>query len=404
MTRTRETIVRLLAMLLIGACVTGVFVSVLPMSMTVPVQAAQKYTLKEYRSNAIKSFGKTYDKLLKKNEYSAFGKQQLKLLKEIGENAINEAKSKTKIKEAKTAAIEDFNSIITLPDETRNAVIAFLKGDKSIKKSKRTKAIKKLEGMTNVTDMLSLSAKYGYEQTDRVTIEQIEARIKLLGKKYKAYTEDEIRCLVATANLDYIDDSDVYKAFNVKNDNELKAKADLFDRLMDDEYDNMGDEWLYLYDHSRYIEANENYMKKSIKYDDMVKFNELFINSKIKGYADQLFDLTDLMVKKNNTKLTGETITEGVHAGCELGYYIFRTDEYKKYCEPLLYDFGDARLKGTSAEYVINKYICMASYHLSTTHRVKVCIPEDYKYQLSNYIDTLENPILKLTNIKVKTK
>ncbi len=201
MIRTRKTIVRLMAMLLIGACVTGVFVSVLPMSMTVPVQAAQKYTLKEYRSNAIKSFGKTYDKLLKKNEYSAFSKQQLKLLKEIGENAINAAKSKTKIKEAKTAAIEDFDSIITLPDETRSAVIAFLKGDKSIKKSKRTKAIKKLEGMTNVTDMLSLGAKYGYEQTDRVTIEQMDEWIKLLGKRYKVYTEDEIRCLVATANL-----------------------------------------------------------------------------------------------------------------------------------------------------------------------------------------------------------
>ncbi len=214
---TRKTIGSLIVVLVIAGCVVGGFVPVTPMPMTVPVQADQKYTLEEYRSNAIKSFGKTYDRLFESNEYSAFGRQQLKLIKEIGENAINAAKSKTKIKQAKTAAIEDFNSIITLPDETRITVIAFLKDDKSIKKSKRAKAIKKLEGMTDVKDMLSLGAKYGYEPTDRVTIGQMEDRIKLLGKKYPQYSDDEIRCLVATANLDYIDDSELFNVYKVNN-------------------------------------------------------------------------------------------------------------------------------------------------------------------------------------------
>ena len=362
MIRTRKTIRSLIVVFVIAGCVIGSFVPMTPMPMTVPVQADQKYTLEEYRSNAIKSFGKTYDRLFESNEYSAFGRQQLKLIKEIGENAINAAKSKTKIKQAKTAAIEDFNSIITLPDETRITVIAFLKDDKSIKKSKRAKAIKKLEGMTDIKDMLSLGAKYGYEPTDRVTIGQMEDRIKLLGKKYPKYSEDEIRSLVATANLDYIDDSELFSVYKVNNIDALEQKINKADELIKYAGEITGIEY-----RTRYYNKNFYDISNYIRYDSIFWVNDLIIRDDIRVHADYLCKLLKSMVEEDYTEKqckkdeSGSYDTNGFLSMLKLQkwFYDYPQDSFAmeyRYDTSLVINVNDDRLKGSEG-YVLDKFI-----------------------------------------------
>ena len=187
----------------------------------------------KYQAKVVKNLEKAYKKLLKQNEYSAFAEQQLSLCKDIGVNTIRAAKNKTNVKKAKKTALQNLKNVITLPDETRRDIISYISDNKDISKKKKAELIEKLEGMTDVEDMLSLSAQIDYEKPETVTIDQINNRIDQLVNKYPAYTEDEIRCLVATANLDYIDDSELFSVYKVNNFEGLKSKMLKADELLE---------------------------------------------------------------------------------------------------------------------------------------------------------------------------
>ena len=221
--------------------------------------------LVSYQKSQEKKVLKKYKSLIKSNGYSKNNSEELEVIKDTSIEKIYKTKTKTKAKNIRIECINSLESVKTLLEEEKEDVIYYINTNKNISESDKKAIIERINNTNDIKVVESIGKEYNYEKNEKVTIKDIEDRIKSLCKKYPKYSEDEIRCLVATANLDYIDDSDIYKAFNVKNDNELKAKADLFDSLMDDEYYNIGRECWHIYNPNRYSEGYEHYNKQNIK-------------------------------------------------------------------------------------------------------------------------------------------
>ena len=112
----------------------------------------------------------------------------------------------------------------------------------------------------------SIGKEYNYEKNEKVTTKDIEDRIKSLCKKYKVYTEDEIRCLVATANLDYIDDSELFSVYKVNNIDALEQKINMADKLLEATGYILGKEYRTKY-------YNRNFYEET----DYIKYDSVFL-------------------------------------------------------------------------------------------------------------------------------
>ena len=190
--------------------------------------------LVKYQKKIEKSLDKTYTNLLKSKNYTDYAKFLLEDIKNEGVFDIYNANTKKKTKKAKTECINKLKAVATNVEEP----------------------------------------KY-------ITVEEIEEKIKRLLIKYPEYREDEIRCLVAAANMDFVKDEDIFTIFNVKNIEELKVKEEEIKSIIDFTIE------AYAAELCEYCNSH------GPDYCDIIRTYELFINKEMKNHARFMWDNTN---------------------------------------------------------------------------------------------------------------
>lgn len=202
------------------------------------------------------------------------------------------------------------------------------------------------------------------------SVDQVNAKIKELCKKYPKYTEDEIRSLVATTNMDYIDVKDIYTIFNVNSKKELKSKVEQADQLIIDAAASISAEYS-----TNFFDDEEEYYyyEPGMKdYKDIIWANDLIMDETLKIHGDYMCDILRTYVDKG---ITVEELEElGIKArGLDgiLAFYKFEiwfydcNDSVKElapshcYDETKVININDERLQGSTG-YMLNKFLYCA--------------------------------------------
>jgi len=378
--------------------------------------------LVSYQKSQEKKVLKKYKSLIKSNGYSKNNSEELEVIKNTSIEKIYKTKTKTKAKNIRIESINSLDSVKTLLEEEKEDVIYYINTNKNISESDKKAIIERINSANDIKVVESIGKEYNYEKNEKVTIKDIEDRIKSLCKKYKAYTEDEIRCLVATANLDYIDDSELFSVYKVNNFEGLKSKMLKADELLGKAgYSLMVEYGIRYSDDWKEISKIKYEKGKAIKYDDVFWVNDLIIRDDIRIHADYLCKLLKSIVEEDctwedvNTKSLSITRkTKGMNSLYKLStwFYDYSYEELSSsewwlscyYDTSLAINVNDKRLKGSEG-YVLDKFIYTAiSYGLGTMDYRADCFDksddtfsytcamniENNKY-LSNKIDEIEN-------------
>ena len=365
--------------------------------------------LVSYQKSQEKKVLKKYKSLIKSNGYSKNNSEELEIIKNTSIEKIYKTKTKTKAKNIRIESINSLDSVKTLLEEEKEDVIYYINTNKNISESDKKAIIERINSTNDIKVVESIGKEYNYGENEKVTIKDIEDRIKSLCKKYKAYTEDEIRCLVATANLDYIDDSELFSVYKVNNFEGLKSKM-----LKADELIKYAGEITGVERNTRWFERNEYLDSDYIKYNDIIWVNDLIIRDDIKTHADYLCSLLKSMVEEDYTKkqckddISGSFETNGFLSMLKLQQWFYNYPlenvEGKKYDSSLAINVKDKRLKGSEG-YMLDKFIYTGAYLMIDSRGYDLYITKelseydnfqlDLKYRKNNY---LSNKIREIEN------
>ncbi|MCR5323614.1 MAG: hypothetical protein K6E85_10140 [Lachnospiraceae bacterium] len=282
--------------------------------------------LVKYQKKQEKSLLKAYKQLIKENDYSDYNLQNLNLAKEQGIEDIYNAKTKTKSKKAKANGINSMKAIATILDETKNKVIEDITNNTNLSSSEKSSLIEQINNMDNVDSVITIGNEYGSENndvktddTEVVTLDQINERVKKLVKKYPAYTETQIRHLVAAANMDFIKSEDIYSAFGANSKSDFNDIQEEIDGILESMVNTCKIKKSIIYFNGKQRSYLDN-----VEYEKMLWPNELYINAKFRIHADYLCELTKSMIIDSTTEdnyLT--TGTEGTVSTYKAMMYIY---------------------------------------------------------------------------------
>ena len=252
--------------------------------------------LVKYQKKVEKSFLKTYKSMVNSNEYSEYNLKVLESIKDECIENIYAAKNKTNVKKVKSTYVNKLKEVKTLLDETKNQIISYIKYSGKVNESEKQTIINNINNSNDINYITNIGKEYGYVKGEIVTKADIEQQIKDLTKKYKAYTEDEIRILVANTNLSYIKDEDLLDIYNVKDKDELISKIEKADELLKEAGQTISTEYL-----TRYYEENY-YTNDQKKYKDVIWVNDLIIQKDLKRHSDYICGLIKTYIEKDCTK------------------------------------------------------------------------------------------------------
>lgn len=347
--------------------------------------------LVSYQKKQEKKVLKEYKSLIKNNSYSKNNSDELELIKDTSIEKIYKTKTKTKAKNIRVESINSLDSVKTLLEEEKEDVIYYINTNKNISESDKKAIIERINSTNDIKVIESIGKEYNYGENEKVTIKDIEDRIKSLCKKYKAYTEDEIRCLVATANLDYIDDSELFSVYKVNNFEDLKSKMLKADELLEKTGHILGKEYRTKYYNRNFYEETDY-----IKYDSVFWVNDLIIKDDIRTHADYLCSLLKSMIEEDYTEKQcekdecGSYNTNGFLSMLKLQkwFYNYPLDEFAteyRYDTSLAINVNDKRLKGSEG-YALDKYIYNAASRMIDRRGYDLYVSEDSdKIKYSNF-------------------
>ena len=332
------------------------------------LNAIKPSILVKYQKKMEKSLLKSYKSLVSKNEYSDYNLSKLEEFKEEGIEKIYASKNKSKAKKNKTAYVKKMKSVTTLLDQTRAYMVNYINNNKDLTENEKTTIIEEINNAKNVDAIVAIGEEYGYEEVvdETITVDQINAKIKELCKKYPKYTEDEIRSLVATTNMDYVDENDIYTIFNVNSKEELKNKVEQADQLIKDAANTVSAEYS-----TRFL--GEDYYKSGMKdYKDIIWANDLIMVKTLKVHGDYMCDILKTYVEEN---CTVEELEELGRKAATLEatkklyqFVIWFYDDYDSsyelaphhcYDNTKVININDERLQGSTG-YILNKFIYSA--------------------------------------------
>lgn len=324
--------------------------------------------LVKYQKKMEKSLLKSYKSLVTKNEYSDYNLSKLENIKDEGIEKIYAAKTKSKSKKAKTSYVKQLKKVTTVLDQTRSAIIYYINSNNDLNSTEKQAIIEEINNTSNVDAIVAIGEEYGYEEVvdETITVDQINAKIKELCKKYPKYTEDEIRSLVATTNMDYVDENDIYTIFNVNSKEELKNKVEQADQLIKDAANTVSAEYS-----TRFF--GEDYYKSGMKdYKDIIWANDLIMEKTLKVHGDYMCDILKTYVEKNCTVEELEELgrkAAALEATKKLYQFtIWFYDDYDSsyelaphhcYDNTKVININDERLQGSTG-YILNKFIYSA--------------------------------------------
>jgi len=296
---------------------------------------------------------RAYKKLIKKNTYSTDNLKKLENIKNEGIETIYSVNTQKLSEVKKNTYLYRLNNVKTLIDETRQEIIDYIKSCEDLTKKQKNKIIKNINKLNNVEDIKKIGEIYGYgytkQEREYITVSQIEKRIKELAKKYPNYTEDEVRLFVATANMDYVQDEDIFTIFKVNSNNELEQKKKDLDAIM---YENFS---ICMATSCEIEIPNEKIDWNIYKatYDKMIKVNECYINKEMRQHADYMCSLIEPMIFEGLNEKKFHT------ASIKLAVYFYNKEcinENYKYDTEKAINIDDEKLSNGSG-YLINKYI-----------------------------------------------
>lgn len=267
------------------------------------LKAIKPSKLVSYQKKLETSFLKTYKKLIENNEYSDNNLAKLEDIKNEGIESIYGALTKTKSKKAKTNYVKELSSVKTLIVETKDYVISYINNNKELSEEEKTTLINQVNNSDDIEDINSIKEEYGYEEVvdeKTITVEQINQKIDKLVKEYPKYTEEEIRCMVAAANMDDVKDEDILTIFGANSKKDMEDKVEtirvtlIHIRLaMEEEiFKPPGDE--------------ETYLNVTIKYPNILKTYDLFINEDMYKHAEIMWNNTAKKIAAKKGYARGE--------------------------------------------------------------------------------------------------
>ena len=199
--------------------------------------------LVKYQKKVEKSFLKTYKSLIKENDYSEYNLKVLESIRDEGIERIYAAKNKTNVKKAKNAYVNKLKEVKTILIETKDKIVSFIENNNKISTSEKQIIINNINNSDDVKYITNIGEEYGYVEGEIVTRAEIEQTIKDNVKKYKTYTEDEIRIMVANTNLSYIKDEDLLDIYNAKDKDELISKIEKANKLISEAGESISTEY-----------------------------------------------------------------------------------------------------------------------------------------------------------------
>jgi hypothetical protein len=349
----------------------------------------------KYQKKMEKSLLKSYKSLVSKNEYSDYSLSKLENFKDEGVEKIYATKTKAKAKKAKNSYVKKMKGVTTLLSQTRTNIIDYINGNSDLGDNEKATIIEQINELQNPEEILAIGEKFGYEEVvdETITAEQIEARIKELCKKYPKYSEEEIRVLVATANMDFVDEEDWLTIFKVSSKKEISKKTDMLDDLIGERIEG------YNYEHY------ENFGFDEYIYDDtgrtqkeMIQFTDLCLNPKVQKNIEFLYELSQPMLFRDVTRQDQESFTNGNLAVAELIVYMLDLYEEVPYFKrPTdIYAFNDKIFDETGIGYIYKQYAiglesCFLNNYIYNSMPSNHNLDEEIEAACS-----CENPILKL--------
>jgi len=324
--------------------------------------------LVKYQKKMEKNLLKSYKSLVTKNEYSDYNLSKLESIKDEGIEKIYAAKTKSKSKKAKTNYVKQLKNVTTVLDQTRSYVVNYINSNSNLSNNEKQAIIEEINNTSNVDAIVAIGEEYGYKKAaaKTITVEQIKAKVTELHKKYPEYKEDEIRSLVATTNMDYVNEEDIYAIFNVNSKEELKNKVEQADQLIKDAAASISAEY------STKFLGEDHYEYGMKNYKDIIWINDFIMNDTLKKHADYMCDILRTYVDKAITVEELEelgrdaTILEGTLAFNKFEVWFYDCNDSVKefaasdcYDETKVININDERLQG-SAGYMLNKYIYSA--------------------------------------------
>ena len=359
----------------------------------------------KYQQKMEKNLLTYYNNLLKNNSYSTDGLVKLEETKNATVENIYNKKTKTKAKKAKANGIKELDSVITLSMEKRDYAIMIINYSDLSKEEKETKIneINNLYENNSIDDALEIITPYEKKSNEKIeeenaviTVDQIENKIKELCKKYPKYTKEEIRALVATANMDYVNEEDIYTIFNAKTKKDVENKVDqVYELIVEITYaiDKKG---LSVYNNKKYDDCLI-WHELPVEYDDIIWFDDLFINNKLKKHMTLWANEIKNMAIDIAPKSDKAAWTTGAMASCNMSHWFYGVDtEYagnlEKNKESII-SIDDSKLAG-GAGYISLLYMMRSQRYLGDYRSNSYCnVPGNYfsvdfyQYFMEKYYD-----------------
>ena len=342
------------------------------------LNAIKPSILVKYQKKMEKSLLKSYKSLVSKNEYSDYNLSKLEEFKEEGIEKIYASKNKSKAKKNKTAYVKKMKSVTTSLDQTRAYMVNYINNNKDLTENEKKAIIEEINNAKNVDAIVAIGEEYGYEEVvnETITVDQINAKIKELCKKYPKYTEDEIRVLVASANMDFVNQDDIYTIFNVSSKEELAKKGEILDELLFEITDQLG------YQHYTIQNPEITFDEYDRKYDEEMKINDIFINKTLKQNAEYANNLATIMVEEpyeTTNYANPEKIVAGDRAAIESLDYLFDRIETKtrnfEFMKGYATTISDPLLTDTMAGYIIKSFM-ISTYAQVANYDLDSLIPQ----------------------------
>lgn len=367
--------------------------------------------LVKYQTTLKNKLTTAYNKLITKNEYSEHNMSVLDSILTEAMEEIDAQVNKTNAKKEYTKGNKNLGNVETKIEEYRSNFISYVNNNSDLTKEQKNTIIENANKITTVDKLKELAEIWGYDETknkeekEYITVEQINAKVEDLCKKYPAYTEDEIRVLVATANMDFVKDEDIYTIFNVDSKEELAQKGELLDSLLEEYNDMTALEWII----ANYPEIEDpNYDGIERKIEDRYELYLLFFDYgdiKTAKYASRLRKKAANETGKTTNFADPDDIVPGDKALIELIDYLFDMNFPNtnfKYDNGYGYKINDAKMNG-GAGYII-KRILVGTYLRTANSNLDALLPQKNNSEITDEAITnyqLNNPLKKIKEKKI---
>ena len=369
----------------------------------VKLESIKPTKLIKYQNKMEKSLLKTYKSLISKYEYSDNNLQKIEDIKNEGLESIYSALTKTKSKKAKNSYINKIKEVKTLIDETKYSVICYIYSNNKLSDSEKSEIIETINNSDNVEEIKQIGDDYGFVEEEKVviTVDQIEKKKKELVKKYPTYTEDEIRIFVATANMDYVKDDEIFDIFKVNSKEELEEKKNKLDKMLETLVNVAIFNKSYSYNPENFDNSYENLISECRRllgktYDEMIKINDLFIDKKMKSHAEYICELCRQIIFESNKITDRHELTNGYYASIKLTVYYYNRSKSQMenypdddYDRNIAINILDDKLTG-GAGYIIN-YYGLYNLEYNGDYRLTYFTTDDAKYVYTKKEQILSN-------------